>query len=222
MNYICEAPNNGAVISPVPESSRRAEANELLWHGAIGQNGITKAELRPYCQLVAKILGERAQSPLRTHLESSWARIALQASETIAASSCGAPVSWDEKDAANDILTINDRVNITNVFEIALAIYIMRDQQPERFKGDAAFRVQLARRIRGLTSLNYYTFANPSTGEEVSLFKQTNPEALVILGDWLANAFGAFGLHFAKVERRKQDMEQRELGRFLLTLATEL
>ena len=124
------------------------------------------------------------------------------------------------REAAIEMLRIAKNVEPRDVIETVLALYVMQDQEPRRFKGDQAFRTQLVRRVRGLTILNADTWLDPATGKNKRVYRDLAPRTVVVLSQWFAEALGTAGLHFAKLERQDHEREQQELKNFHQVLDT--
>ncbi|WP_244424602.1 hypothetical protein [Methylobacterium nodulans] len=97
------------------------------------------------------------------------------------------------------------------VVETALAMFLLLEAEPRRFRSDAGFRTQLVRRVRGLTDMNAGTFWENDTGKVRRVYKDVPPRAIVVMGQWLAEAFGGAGTHMARLEER--DRQERENAR---------
>jgi len=67
--------------------------------------------------------------------------------------------------AAYELRRLADHVTPERVIETVLAIYLMQDQDPRRFRSDTVFWTQLVRRVRGLTKANAGVWISPDTGK---------------------------------------------------------
>jgi len=209
MNYFCRAPgcrSRAATRYGTYCSSHKAQ---LRRHGAVGQRAIIKADLKPYRALVAARLEQNKDKPLLTQLEARWRAVITMAGR-IREEARAKPMVRFRREAAIEVLRLGQTVDARDIVETVLAIYVMQDQEPRRFKGDQAFRTQLVRRVRGLTILNADTWPDPATGREKRVYRDLAPRTVTVLSQWLAEALGAAGVHFAKLERQDHERRQRE------------
>jgi len=118
------------------------------------------------------------------------------------------------REAAQEVLRLNTGANLSDVIETLLALYIMQDQEPRRFKSDNGFRAQLVRRVRGVSALNAQTWVDQKTGKEKRVYRDLAPGTVAVLGQWFATYLGEAGLFFAKRERRDEERKTQELAEF--------
>jgi hypothetical protein len=122
------------------------------------------------------------------------------------------------REAAVETLRIGKNVQPRDVIETVLAMYIMQDQEPRRFKSDQAFRTQMVRRVRGLTRLNADAWTDATTGKRKLVYRDLSQRTVTIIGDWIAEALGPAGIMFARLERKDHEKEQEALHAFRQTL----
>jgi hypothetical protein len=115
-----------------------------------------------------------------------------------------------ERIAAHELQKLTGAVAPREIIETTLALFVMQDLEPRRFRSDKAFRTQLVRRVRGLTDLNAGTWYDHQTGKTKRAYKELNPRAAAVMAQWLANAFGGVGLHLATLEQTEADKKQQE------------
>jgi hypothetical protein len=115
-----------------------------------------------------------------------------------------------ERIAAQEVVKLSDAVPPREVVQTTLALFIMQELQPRRFRSDRSFRTQLVRRARGLSDLNAGSWFDNQTGTTKRAYKELTPRAAMVLSHWLADAFGAVGLHLAKLEQTEADKKQEE------------
>jgi hypothetical protein len=176
-------------------------------HGAVDQEGITKANLNPYLRLVQARIEKNLESPLWPQLNARWDALADHARSLLAHRGA---MPRHERIAAQELQKLTDAVPPQQVIETALALFIMQELQPRRFRSDRAFRTQLVRRVRGLTDLNAGSWFDHQTGKTKRAYKELSPRAAMVLGQWLADAFGGAGLHLAMLEQTEVDKKQQE------------
>jgi hypothetical protein len=179
----------------------------LRRHGAVDQAGITKGDLKPFLRLVQARIQKNSDSPLWTQLEARLAALADHARSLLAYRGA---MPRHERIAAQELRKLTDAVAPREVVETALALFVMQELQPMRFKTDSAFRTQLVRRVRGLTDLNAGSWFDHRSGKTKRAYKELTPRAASVLGQWLADAFGGAGLHLAKLEQVEADKKHQE------------
>jgi hypothetical protein len=213
MNNICSAPGCGTPASTRFGRYCRPHVAQLRRHGAIGQTGITKADLKAYRHIVGARLEKNKDKPLLTQLEARWGAVITYA-EGVLEEAQSKPMVRYRREAAIEMLSIGKNVQPRDVIETVLTMYIMQDQEPRRFKSDQAFRTQLVRRVRGLTRLNADSWTDARTGKRKLVYRDLSQRTVTIMGDWIAEALGPAGLMFARLERKDHEKKQEALLAF--------
>jgi hypothetical protein len=95
-----------------------------------------------------------------------------------------------ERIAAREVVKLAEHVEPREVVETVLAMFLLEQDQPRRFRSDPAFRTQLVRRTRGLSEVNAGTWYDAATGKTKRAYKELAPRANAVLGQWLAELFG--------------------------------
>jgi hypothetical protein len=213
LNYICNAPGCSSPASTKFGQYCRPHVAQLRRHGAIGQTGITKADLKVYRHIVEARLEKNKDKPLLTQLEARWEAL-ITCVESDREEARSKPMVRYRSEAAIETLRIGKNVQARDVIETALAIYVMQDQEPRRFKSDQAFRTQLVRRVRGLTQLNADAWTDAKTGKRKLVYRDLSQRTVTIMGGWIAEALGSAGIMFARLERKDHEKEQEALLAF--------
>ncbi len=217
MNYICNVPGCSVPTSTKFGQYCRPHVAQLRRHGAIGQTGITKADLKVYRHIVNARLEKNKDKPLLTQLEARWGAVLTYAS-TVREEARSKPMVRFRREAAIETLRIGNNVKPRDVIETVLAMYVMQDQEPRRFKSDQAFRTQMVRRVRGLTRLNADAWTDAKTGKRKLVYRDLSQRTGAIIGGWIAEALGSAGIMFARLERKDHEKEQEALLTFRQTL----
>jgi hypothetical protein len=110
-----------------------------------------------------------------------------------------------EVKAAHELLRLAKGASAVDVTDTALAMYLMQDAEPRRFKSDQAFWTQLVRRVRGLAEVNAGTYWDQESGKVKRVYRDTPPRVTAVMKGWLVEAFGGAGLHLAQLERRDDE-----------------
>ncbi|MGH1574139.1 hypothetical protein ACRAWG_30260 [Methylobacterium sp. P31] len=119
-----------------------------------------------------------------------------------------------ERIAAREVVKLADKVTATEAVETTFALLLLEDDQPRRFRSDRAFRMQLARRLRGLTDLNVGTWYNHRTDKVHRAYRELTPRASLTLASWVLEALGAVGATLIKLEHEEQAARQRQANDF--------
>lgn len=187
----------------------RRHKSTLRRHGAIGQRGITKAELAPYLARIEARIAKNPDSEAWSLMEATWTTIVAEANAT-ANRRVG---NRYERSAANEIAAIALDCTPGEVIRTVLALVLFWHDRPRRFASDEALRVQIARRVRALSQRHVGLRYDHRTGQQVRVYREMTPKAAGILGRKLMIAFGAIGLHLAALDDRDrkgaQEAKQR-------------
>jgi len=106
--------------------------------------------------------------------------------------------------AAHHIQRLAATVPDDVVMEAALALFLMREAQPYRFRSDRAFDFQLSRRVRALSDVNAGTYFDHETGKTKRVYRDVLPGTLIALAEPLKAAFGVAGVYLAELDRRDE------------------
>jgi len=91
---------------------------------------------------------------------------------------------------------------------IVLALYLMAEQEPRRFRSDEGFRFQLVRRVRALTETNRGTWYDHKVRRVKRVYRDTAPKTTEYLGQCLAEVLGAAGLYLARLEQAQAEQKR--------------
>jgi hypothetical protein len=186
----------------------------LRRHGAVDQDGVTKAHLNPYLERVRARIGRNPDSPAWSHLGNRWRALVGYAQGILAEQRQGRAGFRHERIAAEEVIKLASAVEPHQVMEAALAMVVMQELDPSRFRSDQAFRTQLVRRIRGLSDLNAGTYYDHGSGKLKRVYRDITPRATAVLGHWLVETFGVAGLQLARLEIAEQSKTASERQEF--------
>lgn len=218
MAGLCRAPGCG---KPATRYGHFCTTHKSRWrrHGDVAQQGVTKEALRPYVVLVRARIAKNAGNPTWDTCDARWLAIVDHAQGILGAFQRGLPGNRNERLAASAVLKLAPHVEPRAVVETVLAMYLMQDQEPRRFRSDAAFQVQLVRRVVRLSEVSADEWPDPSTGRVRRAYRDFAPGAAAVIGRWLAEAIGLAGLHVAKLERMDADKARQDKADFHKALA---
>jgi hypothetical protein len=217
---LCSVPGCGKPTSGYSKHCSH-HRQSLRRHGAETQDGVTVHELRPFIKRVAARYAKNPSSEAWVILRHRWETLAAQARSTLDKYLAGTPASRTTIEAADQIRAVADNVSPDEVVHTALALYLMQDEQPRRFRTDRGFSFQLVRRIRGLTAINAGAYWDQKANRPKRVYRDLPPRVVETLAGWLTEAFGAAGVMLAR--REQQDAEkQRDEGKRLASALEDL
>ncbi len=162
-------------------------------HGAADQETITAAKLRPYVRAVRAWVARQPDDSLWQKLEGILNALLDRARAVDAEFAAGRPGLRHEVQAVHDLLKVTGAVPAQKIIETVLAMIVMQEREPRRFKSDRASRVQLARRVRGLSDLFSGSYWNHRDNRVHLVYRDPDPRAAEALGQMLMEALGVAG-----------------------------
>jgi hypothetical protein len=143
-------------------------------------------------------------------MEARWNALVGIADGIIAEARKGKPMKRYKRLAAYELRRLGDHVSPEKVIETVLAIYLMQDRDPRRFRSDKAFWTQLVRRVRGLTKANAGVWPNGETGKPKIAYSVLDPGTTGTLAAWIVEALGVAGVWLVNLERQEKEQEEQE------------
>jgi hypothetical protein len=210
MNRTCRAPGCGAEASSRYSHYCQSHKSRLRRHGAVDQEGITAADLKPYLSRLKRHIEKNRESPAWGQLDGRWLAVVDHAMSVLASFERGNAGPVYERRAAHEIVKLAEATQPRAVIEIALAMFIMQEREPRRFRSDAAFRAQLVRRVRALGDVNAGVYYDHTTDKMRRTYRELSPRAVAVIGQWLAEALGGAGVHLARRERADEERQRNE------------
>ncbi len=173
--------------------------------GAPDQTAITITELKPFRDRAQARIAKNEASPLWAHLNDQWDSLVADA-RTEADRRVG---NRYERSAAFEILNIDADSNPREIVVTTLAMFVLWHDVPSRLRSDAAFRLQLARRVRALSGRHVGQWHDHRTGKQKRIYREMTPKAGDIIGQKLSRIFGAIGFQFALLDERDREEDRR-------------
>ena len=96
------------------------------------------------------------------------------------------------------------------MIETVLAVYVMQELDPRRFRSDPGFRFQLVRRVRALADVNAGQRWDHKADKVRRVYRELTPRAVATIGQWLADALGGAGVQLGRLEARDIEKAQQE------------
>lgn len=202
----CRAMRLSSTFSPYCPGHRKAQAR----HGDPMQVPITLHHLGPALASVRSWRKRNPDSPAWGILADRWDRLAAHAREVIARRDAGLTFIRHEARAAELLLQVHGAVESAQVTDMALALYLLQDQQPRLFASDRSFRFVLTRRIRKLAPLAVASYWSQKAQRMTAVYRDPPPRATEVLGAWLVDCFGPAGLQLAQLERQRAERVAQE------------
>ncbi|TPK80393.1 hypothetical protein FJ527_01045 [Mesorhizobium sp. B2-4-18] len=210
MSAVCRVPHCGLPTASRYSGHCRRHKSIIRRQGHHEQQAIRRSELRPYCDRAHGRIAKNAGSPIWAQLESRWQDLVASA-RTDAGRRIG---NRYQRAAANELVNIAGDVPFLSITVTVCAMFMLRHDLPHRFASDAAFRIQLARRVRSLSSQHRGTCYDDKSGKQHWVYRELRPKVGAILGQNLSVVFGAVGLHLGALEERDRQQKQAEKRRF--------
>lgn len=177
------------------------------------QVGVTSHELRPYVALVEARKAKNPHSEAWSILLNRWEVVIDSASTALQQYSKGQPSNRITVVSAHHLSNVAKHSTPWEIIKTVLAMYILQDQQPNRFRSDEAFDFQLVRRVLRLAPTNAGSYWDNLENRTKKVYKDVAPRVIRALSAPLKEAFGAAGLTLAFKEReeaqRAADERQR-------------
>jgi hypothetical protein len=187
-------------------------------HGSPIQHAVTSQELGPYVALVEARKSKNPKSEAWAILESRWATVGEVSRSTLQRYAEGQASQRYAVQAAKLIRNVGENVEAWTVVKVALAMFILQDQQPRRFTSDEAFDFQLVRRVLRLAPVNAGKYWNQRDGKVKKVYRDVPPRTIRTIATLLKETFGGPGLTLAAKEREEAEKgadERRRLANAL-------
>lgn len=213
MAGLCRAPG---CAKPATRYGHFCTTHKSRWrrHGDVGQVGITKEVLKPYTDLVRARIEKNAGNPTWAACDDRYRAVVAHAKGILAEANRGVAGSRNERTAANAIVRLTADVEPRVVVETVLAMYMLWDLEPRRFRSDEAFRRQLVRRVMRLSEVNVGEWHDHQTGRVKRTYRDFTPGAADVIAGWLVETLGVVGLHLAKLHRLDVEKDQHQKAEF--------
>ena len=143
---------------------------------------------------------KNADSPIWSILEARWADLMDECralcTETVF-------VRW-ERTAADELLKVGANVPVRTITETVAAVVALQEDEPRQFKSDDAFRVQLARRVRGLTDTNCGSTYDHRRRKVRRVYRDIPLKAAIAFGRNVIDALGVTALKLVRLESEER------------------
>ena len=106
--------------------------------------------------------------------------------------------------------------------ETVIAVYVMQEIEPRRFRSGRAFRFQLVRRLRRLTDVNVGEYWDQTAGRTKRVYRDLPPRVTEVFARIVTETIGGPCMHLAQRAiggREKAEAQQRARQRLNDALA---
>lgn len=184
-------------------------------HGDPLQAGITASELKPFLMMSRGLIERNAGKELWRLLEEQWRAAVADSQAYLEGYFAGRPGSAIERRAHSEIAKVGRDVNPLAVIETVIALCIMQEIEPRRFRSDRAYRFQLVRRVRRLTDVNVGEYWDQQRGRTKRVYRDLPPRVTEVVARVVIDAIGAPALYLAQkaTEERREAAEAQKQAR---------
>jgi hypothetical protein len=181
-------------------------------HGHPEQESIAVPELKPLRERIRARINKNETNPTWQLLRDRWMLVEKHADEVAASYARGTAFNTHEREAWLNIEQIALHADCMDLIEVVLAMYLLREEQPYRFKSDLAFDGQLVRRVRSLAPCNVGEYRDYKTGKIKRVYRDAKPKTVQIVAHLLKQTFGVAGLTVGRLERSELSKQRQEAG----------
>lgn len=174
-------------------------------HGHPDQRGITVQQLESFKKRVKARIETNKSNPAWQLLQDRWRAVAEIAKVNLTRYQNGAPHNRYEREAWTNIAKLAASAEPLSIIEIVLAMYLMQEEYPHRFRSDQAFGGQLVRRVRSLAPISMASYYDHKSGKPKRVYRDLTPRTMAILAKLLQETFGVAGLTVARLEREEME-----------------
>ena len=195
----CEKPSAGHAHLCSKHRSRKRR------HGHEGQRTISKADLKPFVEMVQARIAKQPEAKLWSICDQRW--------EVLTSSWKSQPpatIFRHVRAGAKELVRLANTVSGREVAVTTIAMYLLQAHDPRLFKSETAFRTQLVRRVRGLSSGNFAEWDGAGDGRKRRAMKELEPKTTEGFGGILVELFGPAGVKVAQLERREEEGRRNE------------
>jgi len=184
--------------------------SKLRRHGHPEQGGITKSDLKPYLTHYQRILESNSQLNVWGQLDGLWLKLVAQASVSKASTMLN-----KVRQAADEVTRLAADQVPGVIVKTVVAMFMMAEDQPKRFKDDRAFRTQLVRRVRALSQRNMTASKSARSGRVTRVYTELSPRVTEVMADWLSRIIGPSALLIVRREKEQEAKDREERMRLL-------
>jgi hypothetical protein len=174
-------------------------------HGHEGQRTISKSDLKPFIEKVQARIAKQPDARLWIICDQRW--------DILTSSWRSQPpttIFRYVRASAKELVRLANTVSGREVATITIAMYLLQADNPRHFKSETAFRTQLVRRVRSLSSASFAEWDSAGDGRKRRAMKELEPKTTEYFSGILVELFGPAGLKVAQLERREEEERRKE------------
>ena len=174
-------------------------------HGHEEQRTVSKADLKPFIEKVQARIAKQPEAKLWSICDQRW--------DVLTSSWRSQPpktIFRFVRASTKELLRLANTVSGRDVAVTTIAMYLLQAHDPRLFKSEAAFRTQLVRRVRGLSSGSFAEWDGAGDGRKRRAMKELEPKTTEWFSGILVELFGPAGLKVAQLERREEEERRKE------------
>jgi hypothetical protein len=173
-------------------------------HGHEEQRTISKSDLKFFIDKVQARIAKQPEANLWSICDQRW-----DVWTSTWRSQPPSTIHRHVRAAAKELIQLADSLSGREVAITTIAMYLLQEYDPQLFKSEAAFRAQLARRVRSLSPSSYSEWGGASDGRKRRAMKVLDPRATEHLGGILVELFGQAGVRVAQLERKEEEERKK-------------
>ncbi|WP_334417498.1 MULTISPECIES: hypothetical protein [unclassified Bradyrhizobium] len=112
--------------------------------------------------------------------------------------------------STKELVRLANTVSGREVAITTIAMYLLQADDPRLFKNETAFRTQLVRRVRGLSSGSFAEWDGAGDGRKRRAMKELEPKTTEYFSGILVELFGPAGVKMVQLERREEEERRKE------------
>ena len=210
MPGLCRAPGCDSPTTSHYSVYCSGHQSRLRRQGDVAQEAISKAELKTYLKRVRQRIAKNPDNPAWGQLEARWLAVVEHANGVVAAFHAGKAGARYVRKAAEEVLKVAAVATPRDVIETVLAVFVMQELEPRRFRSDPGFRFQLVRRVRALADVSAGQKYDHRSGKVRQVYRELTPRGVATIGQWLADMIGGAGIQLARLEVRDIEKAKQE------------
>lgn len=175
-------------------------------HGHPQQIAVTAAALRPHRKALREWVARRESDRVWSALEEAWGRVAKYGRGEVLAYGRGQGLRnvW-HREACYALVKVSLEAEARDIVETVLAMFLLREADPQLFRSETAFLYQVGRRYRALAPSNTGGTRKGTDGDATHTYlKDFRGRSLETLGRYLVTGLGGVGVAISRSMAEEQ------------------
>lgn len=183
-------------------------------HGHEEQFTVSKTDLKPFVDKVHDRIAKQPEASLWSVCDQRWDMF----TDTLRDDQPKTIYSF-VRSAMKELVRLKRSVSGRSVAVTTIAMYLLQQYEPRRFRSEEAFRAQLVRRVRSLSDASFSQWEGASDGRSRRAMKELEPRAVAYTANLLVELFGPAGVKITQLERRDEDERNKGQAAYGAALA---